>query len=150
MDLVEEILGAPFVEPIPAAVAPVAGRRPDRIRGMLFGAAVGDALGAPHEFRHQIPLDWYAGRVQFPLTVVRRFQGGRLTGNVGQITDDSEMMIALADSIVAAGAGPAGGRRVQAFCRDRRTATVLSYLAWANSGCRAARSPPSTPCSGWA
>lgn len=88
----------------------------DRVRGMLFGVALGDALGAPHEFRHQVPLDRYTGRVEHPLTLTSRYKG-RFTGVVGQVTDDTEMMIALAMNI-----------------RPYRSA-VMSYLEWANSGC---------------
>jgi ADP-ribosylglycohydrolase len=115
MELVEEILGGPFV-------ARVGGLRRDRVRGMLFGAALGDALGAPHEFASGVPLRLYSGRVEFPLTVNRRFQGGKLVGGLGQVSDDTEMTIALATSIVHGGGYD-------------RTRALRSYLDWANSRC---------------
>ena len=126
MDEIEDILGAPFdasrsAAPAPAPAADATSRR-DRVRGMLFGVALGDALGAPHEFRNQIPLEKYIGNVEFPLIVCRRFQGGRITGRLGQITDDTEMMIALARAIVVNGGYDRG-------------AAAAAYLAWANSRC---------------
>lgn len=125
MDLIEELVGAGWEASAPAEVIPVfwdQERRLDRIRGMLFGGAVGDALGGPHEFRNQVPLSRYTGRVEHPIVLCRRFQGGRLVGNLGQITDDTEMVIALARSIIAAGAySPEGA--------------AMHYLAWANSKC---------------
>lgn len=120
MELVEAILGGPFI--LPARNVVSAAVRRDRIRGMLLGAALGDALGAPHEFATSEPLSRYSGRLELPLTVHRRFQGGKLTGGVGQVSDDTEMMIALASSIV------------QHSGYDRATA-CQNYLDWANSRC---------------
>jgi ADP-ribosylglycohydrolase len=117
MELIESILGGPVV----LAARSRAARR-DRVRGMLFGVALGDALGAPHEFANQVPLARYSGRVEFPLTADRRFQGGRLVGGLGQVSDDTEMTIALANSIARAGG----------YDRD---AAVRGYLDWANSRC---------------
>lgn len=130
MDAIEELLGTeydPSLEPVspgsvPGGRAQTAARRRDLIRGMLLGVALGDALGAPHEFANQIPLEKYTGVLEHPLLVCRRFQGGKLKGNVGQITDDTEMTIALADAI----------------CRRRgydRGAAIAGYLEWANSKC---------------
>jgi ADP-ribosylglycohydrolase len=125
MDLVEELIGAPFEAKEPEAGPPPANPaiRHDRVSGMLYGVALGDALGAPHEFRNQVPLARYSGGLEHALVVVRRFQGGRLVGSVGQITDDTEMMLALADAVVAGGGAYDAGR------------AVARYLAWANSRC---------------
>jgi len=117
MDLVEDILGGPFIPDERKGPD-----RKDRVRGMLFGVALGDALGGPHEFRYQVPLGKYHGIVEHPLEYIPRYQR-RLVGNVGQITDDTEMTITLADSILLND------------CYDRET-TTMAYMAWANSGMR--------------
>jgi ADP-ribosylglycohydrolase len=133
MEDIEALLGAEF-DPSAFDLPPlaVAGETPgipvspdthrDRVGGLLLGVAVGDALGACHEFRNQIALDKYTGLLEHRLSVCRRFQGGLLVGKVGQITDDTEMMITLADAIVDGGGYD--GRRA-----------VTRYLAWANSKC---------------
>ena len=61
----------------------------DRVRGCAVGAAVGDALGMPLEFGRRLPLD----------RLVREMQGARLPP--GTFTDDTEMALALADSLLA-------------------------------------------------
>ena len=91
----------------------------DRIHGLLAGAALGDALGAPHEFRHtQLP---YTGRVEYRCRLLYRFQPQRLL-EVGQVTDDTEMMLTLT-------------RRLVTDTGYTRDAVLLDYLSWANSGC---------------
>jgi ADP-ribosyl-[dinitrogen reductase] hydrolase len=94
---------------------------------MLYGVALGDALGAPHEFRKSVPLSEYTGRLQYQLSVFRRFQGGYIMGCVGQISDDTEMMIALADSIIDSSNDT---RLIY-----NRHAAVEGYVDWANSAC---------------
>lgn len=93
----------------------------DTLKGLLWGAALGDALGAPHEFKTGTPLRHYTGRLEFPLVRQNQWQGRRV-GVVGQITDDSEMTFTLADTIAA-------DRR---YDPDR---AVVNYMTWANSGC---------------
>jgi len=61
----------------------------DRLRGVAVGAAIGDALGMPLEFGPAIPTDRLA----------RTMQGGRLPA--GTFTDDTELALALADSLLA-------------------------------------------------
>ena len=61
----------------------------DRARGCAVGAAVADALGMPLEFGPRRP----AGRL------VREMQAGRIPA--GTFTDDTEMALALADSLLA-------------------------------------------------
>ncbi|NLG49181.1 MAG: hypothetical protein GX552_03595 [Chloroflexi bacterium] len=61
----------------------------DRARGCAVGAAVGDALGMPLEFGPA-----RRGRYQ-----VRAMQAGRLPA--GAFTDDTEMALALAESLIA-------------------------------------------------
>lgn len=60
----------------------------DRLRGIAVGAAVGDALGMPLEFGPRSPDD----------ALVRKMQAGRLPA--GSFTDDTEMALALADSLL--------------------------------------------------
>lgn len=90
----------------------------DKVRGMLIGVALGDALGVPHEFRYQNAP--YTGKLEHRGKLIFRFQG---TYNlaVGAISDDSEMTLTLARSLVAN----------RGYHRDR---TVEAYLRWANSG----------------
>jgi ADP-ribosyl-[dinitrogen reductase] hydrolase len=61
----------------------------DRVRGCAAGAAIGDALGMPLEFGPRRPLD----------RLVRDMQPGRIPA--GSFTDDTEMALALADSLLA-------------------------------------------------
>lgn len=61
----------------------------ERIHGCIVGAAVGDALGMPLEF----------GPPQPPDALVREMRPGRLPA--GTFTDDTEMALALAHSLLA-------------------------------------------------
>lgn len=61
----------------------------DRLRGCAVGAAVGDALGMPLEFESPSPPD----------RLVIEMRPGRLP--TGSFTDDTEMALALADSLLA-------------------------------------------------
>jgi len=90
----------------------------DRIRGMIIGAVLGDALGVPHEFKYQRKLK-YTGKLQYTAPIIRRFQKP-LHLAIGQYSDDSEMMITLARSLI----------ENQGYDRDK---TLLQYLKWANS-----------------
>ncbi len=60
----------------------------DRIRGCAVGAAVGDALGMPLEFQPPRPVGQW----------VTQMTSGRLPA--GSFTDDTEMALALADSLL--------------------------------------------------
>ncbi|MEY4174934.1 MAG: hypothetical protein RI900_2099, partial [Actinomycetota bacterium] len=74
----------------------------DRAVGALLGSAVGDALGAPFEFG---PAGEYSAR--FPQPVIGG--SGEMTGGggfgwaAGEFTDDTQMAIALAESLIAHG-----------------------------------------------
>jgi ADP-ribosyl-[dinitrogen reductase] hydrolase len=61
----------------------------ERARGCAVGAAVGDALGMPLEF----------GSRRTPDRMVREMRSGRLPA--GTFTDDTEMALALAESLLA-------------------------------------------------
>jgi len=60
-----------------------------RMRGCAVGAAVGDALGMPLEFGPRQPAD----------RLLREMRAGRLPS--GTFTDDTEMALALAESLLA-------------------------------------------------
>ncbi len=61
----------------------------NRLRGVAVGAAIGDALGMPLEF----------GPARPPDRLERTMQAGRLPA--GAFTDDTEMALALAESLLA-------------------------------------------------
>jgi ADP-ribosyl-[dinitrogen reductase] hydrolase len=88
----------------------------DKIKGMVLGSMLGDALGAPHEFRSGKYV--YTGRLEFCGIVPNRFHGDRMLA-VGQITDDSEMSLILMRSLVKHGY----------YNRDD---VCLEYMKWAN------------------
>ncbi len=87
----------------------------DQIRGMLTGVALGDALGSPHEF-DKLP---YTGKLEHPARRRSRWRGTKYEV-VGQVTDDTEMTLTLANTIA------------NGYSRDQ---AVLNYQQWANSKC---------------
>lgn len=97
----------------------------DRARGCVVGAAVGDALGMPLEFGPRQPAD----------RLVREMRAGRLPP--GTFTDDTEMALALAESLLArCPLDPADlAQRFAAWYRagpddvGNHTRTVLSRIA---------------------
>ena len=68
----------------------------DRVYGMYVGGALGDALGAPHEFNNRVQ---YTGNLIHKIIINSRFQGLR-ESSLGQITDDTQMTIALIKALV--------------------------------------------------
>lgn len=66
----------------------------DRIRGALYGVAVGDALGAPLEFMSEESIRRHHGRVRDMIG------GGWLNVAPGEVTDDTQMSLAVAGGIV--------------------------------------------------
>jgi len=93
---------------------------PGHLRGGLLGLALGDALGAPHEFRYSTPLNQYTGSLQFPIKWKARY-GPVEYSAIGEVTDDTTMTGALLQSIIRKGD----------WVRDD---VIQSYLDWANSG----------------
>jgi len=71
-----------------------------RITGVVLGAAVGDALGGPFEFK---PADTYARK--FPLPVLggtgEMIGGGGYNWAPGEFTDDTQMGVLLARSLIS-------------------------------------------------
>jgi len=76
--------------------------RSHRVAGALIGSAVGDALGAPFEFR---PAGTYGRRFPTDARGVRTEMcgGGGLDWAPGEFTDDTQMALLLASSLVECG-----------------------------------------------
>lgn len=68
--------------------------RYDRIRGALYGVAIGDALGGPLEFMTAEEIQQKHGRV------TEMIGGGWLSLEPGQTTDDTDMTLAVAGGIL--------------------------------------------------
>lgn len=88
----------------------------DRVAGMLRGLALGDALGAPHEFSRGFV---YSGVVEHNATYRNQFQGTRRLG-VGGVTDDTMLTLALAHSLL----------HEEGY---QRTDVLHAYMRWASS-----------------
>ena len=91
------------VEPSPPAI-----NIKDKLKGMLWGCALGDALGMPYEFMYG----------QYPFKLVIQ-QHNNLP--LGQISDDTEMMMALLQSVVLE----------KTYNRDK---VIEAYCKWVASG----------------
>jgi len=87
----------------------------NKIAGALYGVAIGDALGAPLEFMSQEQIANKHGRV------TEMIGGGWLNVEPGEITDDTQMTLAVAEGILEEPENPieAIGER---------------FIAWASSG----------------
>src|SRR5215216_350587 len=70
----------------------------DRYRGCLLGLACGDALGGPVEFKSR---DWIADT--HPGGLRDFIGGGRLSLVPGEITDDTQLTLAVARSLAKGG-----------------------------------------------
>lgn len=90
----------------------------DRIGGMFMGVFLGDALGHPHEFRCNANVP-YTCLLQHKAFRTSRFQG-RVEYQIGQVSDDSEMTLALLHTLI----------RDKQYIKDN---VLLAYLNWANS-----------------
>src|SRR5688572_28182746 len=76
--------------------------RSHRVAGALVGSAVGDALGAPFEFG---PADRFSARFPSPARGARTEMcgGGSLGWEPGEFTDDTQMALLVASSLVERG-----------------------------------------------
>ena len=89
---------APFIDSIrPGAISR---HQQNRLTGVLVGSAVGDAVGAPFEFKGP---GTYGRR--FPGQVVgdigEMIGGGSFNWAPGEFTDDTQMAVALAEALLA-------------------------------------------------
>jgi len=91
----------------------------DKVRGMFMGVFLGDSLGAPHEFRCNSKTS-YTGILEHQGFMTTQFQG-RKELCVGQVTDDSELTLALLRTII----------QDHGYNKNN---VIMSYLRWANSG----------------
>ena len=93
-----------------------------RVRAGLIGLALGDALGVPHEFP-RVNRAPFTGELYIRTKHSSRFQGVRVLA-AGQVSDDTELTLALARALVD-GDGY--------WCPSR---VVSWYMTWANSKTR--------------
>jgi ADP-ribosylglycohydrolase len=92
----------------------------DQIRGVLAGVMLGDALGAPYEFRGH-GIKEYSRELQHIVKLPRRYQPA-LYFPVASITDDSEMTLMTVQNLV---------KNHGKFSPED---AILQYMEWANSG----------------
>lgn len=87
----------------------------DRVRGALYGVAVGDALGGPLEFMSEEEIANKHGRV------TEMIGGGWLRLEPGEITDDTQMTMCVANGVAESPDDPvpAVGRRFIAWAEGR-------------------------------
>ena len=92
----------------------------DKLRGGFIGLALGDALGGPYELRNSFPLNQYNGTIYQPVKWKARY-GPILSANLGSVTDDTSMTIALLWSIL----------KNVGWVEDE---VIIAYENWSNSG----------------
>jgi ADP-ribosylglycohydrolase len=92
--------------------------RIDRIKGLLIGGALGDALGAPHEFKYSERN--YSGRLEHKAKIFNRFTNVTKYLQVGQVTDDTEMMLIITRRLI----------EDNKYIRDN---ILHDYMSWASN-----------------
>lgn len=96
----------------------------NKLRGMLMGVFLGDAIGAPYEFKHNAgDLVTYNGLIHKKVRTFNRFAAADkhfATYALGSMTDDSEMTLALARGLITN----------NGYSRDT---VIKQYMSWANS-----------------
>lgn len=90
----------------------------DKVRGMFMCVFLGDALGAPHEFRCNASTP-YTGKLEFTAFRTSQFQGKKELA-VAQVSDDSELTLTLLRTIV----------NDNNYIKDN---IIKSYMIWCNS-----------------
>jgi hypothetical protein len=103
----------------------------DRVRGMFMGLFMGDSMGALHEFeKGEQKLD---KRIKEGLRHYNRYQKTYTTYGRGQVTDDSEMAITLANHMAQQYEIKLAeeGKVVPKIESSKLT---LDYMAWGASG----------------
>jgi len=100
---------------------------PNKIKGILIGVALGDALGAPHEFNYQ--HNDYTGKLIHPLKLFNRFHGETIF-KVGSVTDDTEMTLTLANQIIKDNFGNSDFLLTEVPIYNKNN-VILAYEEWA-------------------
>jgi ADP-ribosylglycohydrolase len=90
------------------------------LKGLLFGGALGDALGVPHEFRYCKAE--YNGKLEHILQRTNRYNGDVSTTEIGQVSDDTEMSICILNSLI---------ENDMVYQQEK---VALKYMDWSNSG----------------
>ena len=90
----------------------------DKLKGILIALALGDALGAPHEFKYTKHYK-YTGTLEYPVKLFNRFQGESVFP-VGSVTDDTQMTLTLAVQII----------QDNKYIKDN---VILAYEKWAST-----------------
>ena len=86
----------------------------NKINGIIYGHALGDALGAPVEF---FPFAHYTVILDSPITRYTRAYGKQVSA-IGQITDDTELALILLNTIK------------DGYTEEK---AVVNYMLWANN-----------------
>jgi ADP-ribosyl-[dinitrogen reductase] hydrolase len=113
----------------------------DRALGAFIGAAVGDALGAPFEFG---PAGQYTARFPEPAAGgdTEMAGGGGLGWRPGEFTDDTQMAVAMAESLALHRRVEPGDlwRRWRAWAADASDVGIITRAALAGHDWRTAAS----------
>ena len=120
--------------------------RSHRVAGALVGSAVGDALGAPFEFG---PAGQFSARFPVPArgSKTEMCGGGSLGWEPGEFTDDTQMALLVASSLLERGgldeADLFDRFRALGGGRSRRTSATRRARCW-GPACRGTSPRPST------
>lgn len=89
---------------------------PDKYMGMLVGSALGDALGAPHEFTRNKD---YTGLLVHEVYIASKFHSRSYPA--GSVTDDTGMTIALLECLLING------------LKYDKNKVILAYMDWSQN-----------------
>lgn len=98
----------------------------DRIRGALYGVAIGDAMGGPLEFCDAGALKARYGQVR------EMIGGGWLNLKPGEVTDDTQMTLCVAEGILenpSAPVGPIGNQFIKWLESGPKDCGVTCHIA---------------------
>lgn len=91
----------------------------DKIKGMIYGVSLGDALGLPYEFYTITPKIPYTGKI-YNQKLTIQFQFVSLEIPPASFTDDTEMSIVLLKHLI------------QNNLKIQKDKLILEYMNWAN------------------